>query len=217
MTQETQEAIPQQTEEEKSLSTFTSRAMRRPKTGSYEQLLCQHLITSVSTFSTEKIRLICEAAYMVPDTPVDTDILDIIYKVVMSFRSTEVKITDPERFPGAIAWGFSCNETNYKKYITPWLKRLSRLFTRGDYRNQKYEEKLEEIAKELENAEEGKEPYYKYFWHLTTHGAFHISGVEMLKAKFVNWAMPHTMRMFEQLTKLVNPNIYMELAERVKI
>ena len=98
---------------------FLSRALRRKQPGSYEQFLCQHLIRSVAAEPLEKIRLVSEAAYMVPDTPVDKSILESIYRVVISLTSTEVSIRNQEHWGGSIPWNFELSDENYKRFIDP--------------------------------------------------------------------------------------------------
>jgi len=48
-----------------SFQEFTSQALRLRRRGSFENLLCQHLIMSVAADPMTKVRLICEAAWMV--------------------------------------------------------------------------------------------------------------------------------------------------------
>jgi hypothetical protein len=52
---------------------FASTALRLQRKGSFEQLLCQHLIVSVSSPLLEKVRLICETAFMVPKDKLSLD------------------------------------------------------------------------------------------------------------------------------------------------
>ena len=182
---------------------FASQALRRNKLGSYEQLLCQHLIKSVASEPIEKIRLVAEAAYMVPSTPVDEEILDIIYSVVTSFIGTEIIITNPDLFFGKIAWGFQLTDENYEKYILPWFKGFGRLFLTNRAPNS---EKIEE----MENSP-------LKFWNMTAFSKIFPTSVEYMKTTFLVWAMPQIMVMFEQLSKLVNPDLYDSILEKMRV
>ena len=187
----------------KDFEKFASQALRRNKLGSYEQLLCQHLIKSVASDPIEKIRLVAEAAYMVPDTPVDTEILDIIYGVVTSFIGTEIIITNPELFFGKIAWGFSLTDINFEKYISPWFKGFGRLFLVSRTSN----------TKKLEEMEDGSIK----FWNMTAYSKLFPTSVEYLKTTFLVWAIPQIMVMFEQLSKLVNPVLYDSILDKMRV
>ena len=182
---------------------FASQALRRNKLGSYEQLLCQHLIKSVASEPIEKIRLVAEAAYMIPDTPVDTETLDVIYSVVTSFIGTEIIIQNPELFFGKIAWGFGLTNENFEKYIRPWFKGFGRLFLVARGTN----------SDEIEAMEKGP----KKFWTITAYSKVFPTSVEYLKATFLVWAIPQVMVMFEQLSKLVNPDLYDSILEKMRV
>jgi len=188
------------TDKNDALESFASVALRRSRPGSYEQLLCQHLIAATVAPPIEKIRLVCEAAYMVPEPPVDAETLETIYKVVTSFTSTQINIhniSDDYHWPGQVAWAFTTDEENYEKMIKPWLPNLNRVYWSS--RNPPFEE---------------NDPPHIKFWGITQHA--HVSTLESLKARFTVWAMPATMAMFEALSKLVNPDTYMDMLERVK-
>ena len=182
---------------------FASQALRRNKLGSYEQLLCQHLIKSVASDPIEKIRLVAEAAYMIPDTPVDTEILDIIYSVVTSFIGTEIIITNPDLFFGKIAWGFKLIDENFEKYIRPWFKGFSRLFLLSRVKN----------SDQIEELDDGP----RKFWSMTAYSQIYPTSVEYLKATFLVWAIPQVMVMFEQLSKLVNPDLYDSILDKMRV
>lgn len=189
--------------ENEALESFAQTALRRNKTGSYEQLLCQHLIKAVAEQPTEKIRLICEAAYMVPGF--ESENLEVIFEVSTSFNATQYNVfkdsfmRDPSmRWPGVIAWGFKQDEESYTKYIQPWIRTLGGLIPNTN--------KSEKSVDEMTNPE--------YFFWVTRHA--HNSTLEILKSRFTIWAVPKAMQILEQLTAYVSPDTYAEMLEKVK-
>ena len=186
--------------EDEGFDEFVHDMIRRPKTGSYELLLCQHLIKSVAAEAMEKIRLITEGAYMVPDTPVDKEALEVIHSLATSFITMKVIYdTDLTLYWGRIPWNFPDSEENYKKYIEPWFLdpyKLTRILDR-DTPEKKHDE------------------LWKNFFLYTVEGRLYPSSLEYLKSAFISWAMPKVMTMFEQLTLLISPNIYLEMLNKV--
>ena len=49
-------------EKQDSFQEFARQALRLTRKGSFEQLVCQHLIVSVASEPLTKVRLVCEAA-----------------------------------------------------------------------------------------------------------------------------------------------------------
>ncbi len=196
---ENQQAAPEKGE---GLPNFVTRALRRKMPGSYEQLLCQHLIKSVAAEPMEKIRLVSEAAYMVQDTPVDQDVLDVIFNVANSFMNMNVVLDQYlELYWGKIAWSFKRNKENYEKYILPWLFSLDRLrWVSGD--GPSYDVRT-------------LEPW-QFFFAVTTDAKIWPSSLEWLKASFISWAMPQAMTIFEQLSRLVSPDLYEAMLGKMK-
>lgn len=192
--------------QEDTLGDFAGRVLRRNMPGSYEQLLCQHLIKSVAANPIEKIRLVCEAAMMVPNTPVDTETLETIYNVVTSFSQSRLDIKDPydsRMWHGIITWSFDRTGEAFERYITPWMKDDDAFYIKGfSYNDEKKEE--------FNALEFGPR---KFFWGCER---IHIAGLAVLEARFMAWAMPQVMVMFEQLSKLVSPDLYMEMLEKVR-
>lgn len=190
--------------EEKQLEGFTGRALRRNKAGSYEQLLCQHLIQAVNSPPAQKIRLICEAAYMIPETPDKTDKinredLDLLYKVATSFSETRFDMRNPEEFHGAMLWAFPLARETVEKYVMPWLDDDTQIYLTGRLR--------EEVSEKLSAMKWGPDKIFKMSQNL------HIAGFAKMEAVFTSWAMPKAMILFESLAKQVNPDTYQRILE----
>ena len=188
--------------EKDALESFASSALRRNKPGSYEQLLCQHLIKAVIADPIEKIRLICEAAMMVPKFTADN--LDTLYNIATSFVSTKINVFIDAKFlnqsdwDGVIAWSIPRNKESYEKNILPWARSLNYIHRKGRH-------KAPDNINECED--------FQLFWYTTfdaTNGT-----LEVLKSRFTIWAMPQAMRILEQLTEFVSPDVYTEMLERV--
>jgi hypothetical protein len=195
--------------EEQALQGFVARTLRRNEQGAYEQTLCLHLVRATGAPPIEKIRLVSEAAMMPPNTPVDREKLEVIHKVVTALTSTEVNIANQEHWHGGIPWPFRRSEENYHRYIEPWAIHPS-TYTRG-LRAREYERK-QEIRKKWGQIEDPA----KLFWFQQRYYYLHLAGYESLKSQFISWATPHVMKMFQQLSRLVSPDLYMEMLERVR-
>ena len=185
---------------------FVSRALRRKMPGSFEQLLCQHLIRSVASDPVEKVRLICEAAMMGPDTPVDKENLEIIYQVSTGLTETRKDVMDPYvgKWHSMMMWGFARNEENFDRYIKPWIRTWDSLVYRTfSYREDNEKERIQNLR--------GSE----YFWAICDRA--HIATVATLETRFLTWAIPQVMRMFEQLSKLISPDLYEMMLEKMKV
>jgi hypothetical protein len=200
MTTEAQETVPNDLEK------FASHALRRTRPGSYEHLLCQHLIRSVASEPLEKIRLVSEAAYMVPDTPVDRDTLEALYNVVTSLIRSRQDIVNPYKtgdWHSTITWGFQRTKKNFEKYINPWMKSWDGIaWIRFD---------TKEKSEWFINLEWGATKFYK------GTSRIYISGLAIIESRFITWAIPQIMTMFEQLSKLVNPDLYDSMLEKMRV
>lgn len=64
-------------EMESSFQEFTSQALRLHRRGSFENLLCQHLMTGVAANPLMKIRLVCEAGWMVDTDKIGLDLKQV--------------------------------------------------------------------------------------------------------------------------------------------
>ena len=112
--------------EEEKLSEFASDALRGPKFGIFEQLLCQHLVqATVSTEPLRKIQLIVEAALMVePEKQekleIDLEKLEVVRAVTEAFNHRN-EVND-KMYPDLVnvGFGFAESEGNYNRYIKPW-------------------------------------------------------------------------------------------------
>jgi len=191
-------------DETDALADFASVALRRNKPGSYEQLLCNHLIKAVTAQPIDKLRLVSEAAMMVPDFKADN--LEIIYCVATSFYSTQYNIhrealmTDPSlSWHGLIAWSFTATEPNFIKFVDPWVQSINGLWKTEKYKPPKPFDEMER---------------WEYCFYVTSHA--HNAALEVLQSRFIVWAIPQTMKILEQLTAFVSPDVYAEMLDKVR-
>lgn len=115
----------QKTEEEQ-LSEYAAQALRGPKFGIFEQLLCQHLVqATVSADPLRKIQLIVEAALMV-DTEkqkplqIDLERLEVVRTVTEAFTHRSEKSNNVYDCMVNVRFGFEESEENYNRYVQPW-------------------------------------------------------------------------------------------------
>jgi len=193
------------------LAEFASRAIRRPAPGAYELLLSQHLVAAVGADPITKIRLICEAALMVPQVrEEEKDTAEILYAVATSLDQTRINVTLDARadlqpdWRGMIAWSFPPTKENFEKYIAPWLGETME----GLY----YKYRGRDISEEADKAERAG-PHEYFFW-LTDHA--HNSALERLRSRFAIWATPRAMKIATKLIEKIEPDTYKEILSRVK-
>jgi hypothetical protein len=197
MTEETTEETSQ-TKEESDFETFTSSALRSHRKGSFETLLAQHLAVATPSDPLNKIRLVCEAAFMVPKDKLELDMkqVETVYMVCLSFLNA----TRPDII---MAFGFALNEESYVRFIKPWHEPggVPMMFTSF------CEADRQEKSEEVENAKTAAEAFFL----VTARHGLSSGSFAMLKAEFLRYAIPHAMETFEKISKLVDPDLYKEL------
>lgn len=192
------------------LDDFTAKALRRNQTGSYEEMLAQHLIKAVAAHPTSKIRLICEAALMLPKLPAeDQEKLNKIYPVALSFEETRINVKldanniQQVDWHGIIAWSFPRTKETYEEYIQPWVTSLDGLY---------YKPRTESRMKTPEEREQMTAAEY-FFWVTCTA---HNSTLEILKARFSRHYMPYIMQINRMVCRHINPDTYNQMLGKVR-
>ncbi|MBS7635343.1 hypothetical protein KEJ34_07685 [Candidatus Bathyarchaeota archaeon] len=191
--EETEEIIET---EEREFEEFSARALRLRRKGAFENMLAQHLVLSVGAEPLRKVRLICEAAFMVPEgkLQIDKQQLEAVYKVVLSFLNSNMT----KEGTISIAWGFPLTEESYEKYVAPWQKSNVPLIISGDYKRAEVKSREEKFLYETYSLDLYPASFY------------------FLKAEFLSWAIPIVMRVYEQLSRLVDPDLYREMLQAVR-
>jgi hypothetical protein len=190
--------------EQDSFQDFASQALRLTRKGSFEQLLAQHLIQSVSMDPLNKVRLVLEAAFMVPKEKVslDFELAETVYLTTLGFLNTNIQ-TDFI----SIAWGFSLTSENYDRFIKPWHKGIPLSF--AAFCTAEIEEKRERLKQAETNAAE-------YFFLLTHDLNLYPTSFQALKSEFLRWTIPIVMQFFEKLSRLIDPDLYKEMLQILK-
>jgi len=193
---------PQETEtKEGEFEEFAARALRLHRKGSFESLLAQHLITSVPSDPLLKVRLILEAAYMIPADKLKTDInlVETIYTIALGFLNTST----PREYI-YFAWPFISSDENFTRYIKPWYRIGSALSFCASVPVEE-KEKEQRLAEAKGDAEK--------FFLFTNQLGLHASSLQILKSQFLLWAIPIVMDIFEELSRLVDPDLYKEMLQ----
>jgi len=185
--------------EESGFSKFASQALRLHRKGSFELLLSQHLAVAVPSDPMIKVRLVCEACWMVPEDKLKLDMqqVEMIYLSCLSFLNTNTFKVDSV----SIAFGFEQTEENFERFIKPWHKGVPLMFL---YENQAERESKNQV---LEKAEGEAEKFFLY----TTEFDLNLGSFQMLKTEFLRWAIPQCMEIFEKLSRLIDPDLYKEM------
>jgi len=186
-----------------SFERFTSQALRLTRKGSFEQLLAQHLIQSVSMDPLNKVRLVLEAAFMVPKEKVslDFELAETIYLTTLGFLNTNIQSDFI-----SMAWGFSLTSENYGKFIKPWHHNIPLSFAAG------CQAETEEKRERLNSAKDEAEHLF-----LLTHDLdLYPTSFQCLKSEFLRWSIPIVMEFFEKLSRLIDPDLYREMLQILK-
>lgn len=191
-------------EKEGSFQEFTSQALRLHRKGSFETLLAQHLVVATPSDPMVKTRLVCEAAYMVPQGKLSIDMQQVerIYMVTLSLLNTNIFKFDSVH----IAWGFEQTEENYQRFIAPWHRDIPLSFVYGTMAEAQSKREV------LKQAETEAEEFFLY----TVDLDLSIGSFQMLKTEFLRWTIPLVMQVFEQLSKLVDPDLYKQMLQIMK-
>jgi len=179
---------------------FASTALRLQRKGSFEQLLCQHLIVSVASEPLTKVRLICEAAFMVPKDKVnlDLELAEAIYLVALGFLNTNIQSDYI-----SVAWGFNLTSKNYDRFIKPWHMGFPLSFASScAAETERKRERLNRAEDKAEN-----------FFLLTTRLNLYPTSFQCLKSEFLRWSIHVVMDIFEKLSRLVDPDLYREMLQ----
>jgi hypothetical protein len=193
-------------EGESNLEKFASQALRLHRKGSFEFLLSQHLAFATGSEPLQKIRLVCEAAYMVPQTEaekavLDFNLVDTLYRVAVSFLNSRVSNIGTVR----VVWSFEHTPQNFNRFILPWKRQIPLSCLAFDAREAEEKEEIMQTASEPE-----------YFFQLTTLLDMTQHSFQTLKAEFLSWGLPKAMEIFEKLSRLIDPNIYREIVLKGK-
>jgi len=175
--------------------------------GSFEIVLSQHLTTAIPIDPLVKVRLICEAAFMIsPDklkeTSIDMELVKTIYELCLSFLYVDIHSPFIQ-----IPWSFPRTEEAYQKYIAPWHNNRIPLSFRYSTTSEK--EKKKERIKQCESEIEE-------FFLLTNYLNLAEGSFINLKVEFLNWAIPKIMQVAEQISELIDPKLYKELLAGAK-
>lgn len=111
--------------EQEELGQIASQALRGPKFGVFEQLICQHLVqATVTSDSLLKIHFITDAALMldaekVKSLKIDAKKLEIVKAVCEALRKRSIQ--DREGISlFSVRFGFEITEENFTKFIDPF-------------------------------------------------------------------------------------------------
>jgi len=117
--------------EQEELGQIASQALRGPKFGVFEQLICQHLVqATVTSHSLLKIHFITDAALMldaekVKSLDIDTEKLEVVKAVCDALRNKTVT-QKGELHQFSVKFGFEHTEENYNKFIMPFWGKAER-------------------------------------------------------------------------------------------
>lgn len=112
---------------EEKLPEYVTEAMRGPKFGIFEQLLCQNLVqAAITTDPLRKVQCVTDATLMLgadkqKNLDIDADKASVIKSICTAFQHRIVTSLKQHLRPlVTIKFGFPETEENFDKYIKPW-------------------------------------------------------------------------------------------------
>ena len=220
---------------------FVVKALRGPKRGILEHSLCQHLALAIASQPLRKIRLICEAAYLLDEKTreeigISNDDLEVIYQVCLGFVNA-THATVPSFYSNievwSVNWGFIKKRREieiFRRYIAPWFSdRTIQLFEVA--MSEKEAKEFLEIKKKAreayanleklrgEGCNDGEvlkrlEVEWKHYYAVGFFMAVHYltkQSFNELTSMFIGWALPKVQQIFACLSRLVEPTLFEEM------
>jgi len=164
------------------------------------QISAFYLMNTISHEPVKKVRILCEALMGWASNEKRGRFEDL-YKIAVALDSAK---RDDEHL--CIAWPFENNETNYNKFIKPWLK----LYPDFQYMNElEKEKKLSKLKYiEYEKEVEGRVTRFRQldfgwenFYAITTKLGLSTIALDELKAEFSVYAMGTVMGALTEMLK----------------
>jgi hypothetical protein len=150
-----------------------------------------------------KVRLVLEAAFMVPKDKVslDSELAETVYLTTLGFLNTNIQSDYI-----SIAWGFSLTQENYERFIKPWHKGIPLSFSAWS------QSETDNKHERLKQAEDEVECFFLFTHDLNLHP----TSFQSLKSELLRWSIPVAMRFFEKLSRLIDPDLYKEMLQILK-
>lgn len=147
-----------------------------------------------------KVRLVLEAAFMVPHEKLNIDFesAETVYLVALGFLNTNVNSEYV-----SIAWGFTLTKENYERFIKPWHRSIPLSF--GTSCQSETEGKRQRLSEAEDEAER--------FFLLTHDLNLYPASLQALKSEFLRWSISVVMQIFEKLSRLIDPDLYREMLQ----
>lgn len=195
---------------------FVSGTIRGPRKGIYSHLLCQHLISAVSSRPLRKIRLVCETVMMLPDPKsvgVDIDEIDVMYKVARAFQQTSHFKWENIHYC-YVPWPFEDSEENYERYIAVWRQNIEIRYYPlmvgyvPIWQEEKYERERERIEEAVD-----KMPLWRRTMYMTRKGNLSELSYNSLVSQFTAYALPKIQVVFAKIARQVDPGLYQQILQ----
>jgi len=224
-----------------SVEKFAIRALRGPKRGILEHSLCQHLALAITSEPLRKIRLICEAAFLLDEKTwkeigINEDDLDVLYRVALAFinSANENRRYYDQVIPiWTVSWSFNKPADDlelYRRYIQPWCSKYTleyfscvmnksdlKRFLQAEEAMRKTEAELEELRrngctdKSLLSKLELKLEYCYAVFFFVVTRYLSKQCFNELANMFISWGLPKAQQIFACLSRLVEPALFEEM------
>lgn len=189
--------------EEAELARFGEKAIRAPRGGAFERLLCQHLVLSVSTDPINSLIHSCRAALSLPEPTakqleIDKQKVSDILTVALNFQQAKMEKDGATEYY-SIHWSFeSLGEEGFNRYIKPWFTTVTEWWVPHAWAFNP------ELRKEYY-----AKPFYERFY--ISSSKFVPSTFRGLLSAFVAWAYPHCEELNNKVSTQVSPTTYAEI------
>ena len=191
-------------EEDQSLADFSSKALRGPKKGALDQAISWYFFSALQAKPLDKIIKTSEILGMLSENQLKELEIDIIQ--FDTFRLLAQTIASPCIFTRdlngrayALNWPIDMDQEAWDRYFKPW---------RPDLLDLTYYPNM--IARSVEEfREKGKLDTYFLVISSTAMGEATYYAV---KNRFIEWALPETMRALAKIATLIEPKEFLEAA-----
>jgi hypothetical protein len=191
-------------EEDKSLADFSSKALRGPKKGALNQALSWYFFKALEAKPLEKIIKTGEILGMLSEGQLNE--LEVDLKQFKTFSLLAHTISNPSIFTRdmngrayAVNWPFPENQETWDRYFKPWNPEILNLMYYPNMVFKNVEEYREKGQNEI------------YFLIISTQGMSEAT-YYAIKNRFIEYALPETMRVLSKIATLIEPKEFLEVA-----
>jgi hypothetical protein len=193
--------------EDQSLTDFASKALRGPKKGALDQALSWYLFSALQAKPLDKIIKTREILGMLSENQlkeieVDVNQFETFSVLAHTLANPSVYTRDLYGRAYAVSWPFPYNQETWDRYFKPWKPEILHLTF--------YSNLLAEHEEAIKEASEKKDR--KTIFMIISSSSMGEPTYYAIKNRFIEWALPETMRVLSKIATLIEPSQFLEVA-----